>query len=54
MATEPHHNHHPSPQAPHQNKKFCASKEKLQLQQTENGGEMADVCWEFDHGNSMV
>jgi hypothetical protein len=37
-----------------QKKVLCIKGKFKQLQQIENGGEMADVCWEFDHGNSTI
>jgi len=43
------------PPTPLTKKKVLCNKGKVkQLQQIENGGEMADVCQEFDHGNYTI
>jgi hypothetical protein len=39
---------------PPKKKVLCIKGEVKQIQQIENGGEMADVCQEFDHGNSTI
>jgi len=51
MATAP----SPSTTTPPDKKKILCIKGKVkQLQQIENGGEMADVCLESDYGNSTI